>query len=89
MIRHEYQTPDGPAYYWTPTEAEVRAEVASSLSHMSGGWDLKEQAARSQRLHELYAADGRDRPSHPMHGLFTGLVVGMPDVFAPVEEVAS
>jgi hypothetical protein len=73
MIRHEYQTPTGPAYYWTPTEAEVREEVAANLSHMDGGWDLAEQVARPGRLEKWYALDGRHDSSHPLHGTFTGL----------------
>lgn len=72
--------------FWTPTEAEKREAIASSLNHMAGGWDLAEQAARPGRLNALYEADGRHNPHHPYHGVFTGLVVGFPDQFAPVEE---
>ena len=32
------------------------------------------QQARQDRLEELYRQDGRQDPSHPMHGLYTGLV---------------
>lgn len=32
------------------------------------------QQARQDRLEELYHQDGRQDPSHPMHGLYTGLV---------------
>jgi hypothetical protein len=35
--------------------------------------DPAEQTARQDRLEELYAADGRHDPSHPQHGLYTGL----------------
>jgi len=35
--------------------------------------DPAEQTARQDRLEELYAADGRLDPSHPSHGLYTGL----------------
>lgn len=73
MIRHEYQTPSGPAYYWSPTKEEVREAVASSLNHVKGGWNLKEQAARSGRLEKWYDLDGRHDPTHPLHGTFTGL----------------
>lgn len=31
------------------------------------------QAERQQRLDDLYRADGRENPEHPMHGLYTGL----------------
>jgi len=33
-----------------------------------------EQLERQRRLEELYDADGRHDKSHPMHGLYTGLV---------------
>lgn len=36
--------------------------------------DPIEQEARQARLDELYAADGRHDPEHPMHCLYTGLV---------------
>jgi hypothetical protein len=32
-----------------------------------------EQTARQDRLEELYIADGRHDPAHPMHGTYTGL----------------
>ena len=32
-----------------------------------------EQQARQDRLEQLYLADGRHDPAHPMHGLYTGL----------------
>ena len=32
-----------------------------------------EQAARQERLEDLYAADGRHDPAHPQHGTYTGL----------------
>jgi hypothetical protein len=35
--------------------------------------DPNEQLARQNRLEDLYEADGRDNPDHPMHGLYTGL----------------
>jgi len=73
MIRHEYQTPNGPAYYWEPTPEEVRDAVASSLGHVAGGWDLKEQAGRGAQLERWYQLDGRDHPDHPLRGTFTGL----------------
>ncbi len=37
--------------------------------------DPAEQTARQDRLEELYAADGRLNPSHPQHGLYTGLML--------------
>lgn len=36
---------------------------------------VAEQQARVDRLEELFVADGRDQPTHPQHGLYTGLVV--------------
>jgi hypothetical protein len=33
------------------------------------------QQARQDRLEELYHQDGRHEPGHPMHGLYTGLVM--------------
>tara|TARA_Y100001963_G_scaffold148259_1_gene225858 strand:- start:495 stop:659 length:165 start_codon:yes stop_codon:yes gene_type:complete len=33
----------------------------------------KEQRERMQRLQNLYVLDGRHRPEHPQHGLYTGL----------------
>lgn len=33
----------------------------------------EENYARTVRLQKLYILDGRDDPSHPHHGLFTGL----------------
>jgi hypothetical protein len=35
--------------------------------------DPNEQLARQNRLEDLYEADGRGNPDHPMHGLYTGL----------------
>jgi hypothetical protein len=37
--------------------------------------DPVEQNRRSEFLRFLYINDGRQRPEHPMHGLFTGLYV--------------
>ena len=33
----------------------------------------KEQRERIQRMQNLYVLDGRHRPEHPYHGLYTGL----------------
>jgi len=41
------------------------------------------QQARQDHLEELYDQDGRHEPSHPMHGLYTGLVQHTP---TPQEE---
>ena len=50
-----------------------------------------EQQARQDQLEALYAADGRHDPAHPMHCLYTGLVLGIsgpaPES-APVQEAA-
>lgn len=35
---------------------------------------IKVQQTRKDRLEELYHQDSRQVPSHPMHGLYTGLV---------------
>lgn len=35
--------------------------------------DPVEQNARSEYLEHLYILDGRDNPTHPLHGFFTGL----------------
>lgn len=37
------------------------------------GCDPVEQNRRAEFLRFLYVNDGRHRPEHPMHGLFTGL----------------
>ena len=34
-----------------------------------------EQQARQERLDALYEADGRHDPKHPMHALYTGLLI--------------
>ena len=34
---------------------------------------VQEQRERVQRMQNLYVLDGRHRPAHPYHGLFTGL----------------
>jgi hypothetical protein len=31
------------------------------------------QAERQEQLEDLYRADGREDPEHPLHGLYTGL----------------
>lgn len=36
---------------------------------------IAEQQARSDRLEELFHADGRHQLTHPQHGLFTGLAL--------------
>lgn len=39
---------------------------------------VEAQQARQDHLEELYDHDGRHEPSHPMHGLYTGLVQHTP-----------
>ena len=34
---------------------------------------VEEDRARVVRMDELYLEDGRDKPDHPFHGLYTGL----------------
>lgn len=36
---------------------------------------VQEQQARQILLDSLYMSSGRNDPAHPMHGLYTGLVV--------------
>lgn len=40
--------------------------------------DPVEQQGRQDRLEALYVADGRDDPSHPQHGNYTGLATAAP-----------
>jgi hypothetical protein len=54
--------------------------------HWGIGISLAEQARRTAATTAAYLAQGRDRPSHPLHGLTTGLFLPQEDVFAPVEE---
>jgi hypothetical protein len=42
---------------------------------MSNDCNAIEQQAVQDRLDALYEADGRHDPSHPMHGLYTGLII--------------
>lgn len=39
----------------------------------SAAYAVAAQQTRQDRLEELYHQDGRQNPSHPMHGLYTGL----------------
>ena len=39
---------------------------------MGKAW-AEEQHQRALRMDRLYVLDGRHRPDHPYHGLFTGL----------------
>lgn len=41
---------------------------------MTRDCDPIEQQARQDRLDELYQADGRHDPAHPMHATYTGLM---------------
>ena len=38
-----------------------------------GAEDIEAMSNRVKWMQELYQYDGRDKPSHPMHGLYTGL----------------
>lgn len=38
-----------------------------------GAENIQEQNQRMERLNRLYFEDGRDKATHPQHGLFTGL----------------
>ncbi len=35
--------------------------------------DIKQDNERQELLERLYHEDGRDKPDHPMHALYTGL----------------
>ena len=39
-----------------------------------GAQDVKEMESRNALLEKLYREDGRMDPSHPRHGIFTGLI---------------
>ena len=39
-----------------------------------GAEDVKEMERRNALLEQLYRADGRLDPTHPRHGIFTGLI---------------
>ena len=43
------------------------------MSNEMGMIWVRQQQARVDRMDELYKLDERDDPSHPKHGLFTGL----------------
>lgn len=38
-----------------------------------GAEDVKSMASRQAWLNRLYLYDGRNKPEHPMHGVYTGL----------------
>ena len=42
-----------------------------------------EQQARQDALDAAYLTDGRDNPAHPLHSLYTGLMVTEPTPAAP------
>jgi len=37
------------------------------------GWDINEENKRIVFLEHMYRCDGREDPSHPKHGTYTGL----------------
>lgn len=41
------------------------------------------QQQRQDALEQLYAADGRHDPAHPLHALFSGLVMQAAQASAP------
>ena len=49
-----------------------RTVTLAMNTHMGPEW-VQEQRERQQRMNALYAASGREDPSHPYHSLFTGL----------------
>lgn len=46
-------------------------EFARAMNNLDA---IAAEESRNYRLEELYHQDGRHEPSHPMHGLYTGLV---------------
>lgn len=47
--------------------------MGKSICMSYGAEDTKAMNARVERLEELYILDGRDKPDHPYHSLYTGL----------------
>jgi hypothetical protein len=39
----------------------------------NGAQDVSAMQNREDLIHALYSIDGRNKPSHPQHGLLTGL----------------
>lgn len=95
MIRHQTvcSSTGIVTEWWSPTPEEIRADIASSLSHAGfrGESNYATEAARARALEELYHQDGRDNPFHPDHSTFSGLmqkaregVIGLHVFFPPV-----
>ncbi len=47
--------------------------IAMTELSKPGAEDIKAMTKRQKRLDALYVKDGRYRPEHPQHGLYTGL----------------
>ena len=47
---------------------------------------VKELRERVQRMQNLYVLDGRHRPEHPYHGLYTGLAAKAEELEADLDE---
>ena len=43
------------------------------IPNRPGAQDIEAMRNRIKWLDELYSLDGRDKPDHPQHGLYTGL----------------
>jgi hypothetical protein len=43
------------------------------IASKPGAEDCEAMSNRVKWLDELYFYDGRDKPDHPMHGIYTGL----------------
>lgn len=67
--RWEYRLPNGTVYPVEPLSWRPFPEWNRDLPVIS----YVENSERPRRLAELYRKAGRDRPDHPLHGLFTGL----------------
>ena len=46
----------------------------------------EEQAQRAIRMNNLYVLDGRHRPDHPQHGIYTGLAAKAEELEAELKE---
>ena len=53
------------------TKSKTPTTVNETQSH--GAQDIQAMTARVKLLNDLYFADGRDNPDHPLRGTYTGL----------------
>lgn len=57
------------------TAVQFLSEMTVVPDHETKPCDPIEQQARQDTLDALYLLDGRDRPEHPFHALYTGLAL--------------